>query len=86
MDRDRARVTAEAYGIRGRGWLRSGIRLLGIVAVLLGAYNLLLAPFLVTPELVTVYRDVAASLFVLPSPILADIALMAVGAVVAWFV
>jgi len=85
MDRERARVTAEAYGIRGRGWVRWGIRMLGIAAVLVGGYNVVFAPLLVTPELFTAYRAVIASLFVLPSPFVVDIALMALGATVAWF-
>jgi len=86
MDRERARVTAEAYGIRGRGWLRTLVRLVGIAAVLVGACNFLLAPFLVTPPLFVAYRSLLGSVFVLPTAFFADIGLMVVGAVVAWIV
>jgi uncharacterized membrane protein len=76
----------EAYGIRGKGWIRSTVRLLGIAAVLLGAYNFLASPFLVTPEFFTTYREIAGIVLIAPSPILSDIGLMVIGAVVAWFV
>lgn len=86
MDRDRIRVTAEAYGIRSRSWVRMIIRGAGIAAVLIGAYNLLLSPFLVSPEILTAYRSVVATVLVSSAPLLTDIVLMVVGAVVAWFI
>jgi len=86
MDRDRIRVTAEAYGIRSRGWVRTIIRGAGIVAVLIGAYNLLLSPLLISPEILTTYRNVVATVLVSSPPFFTDIALMVVGAVVAWFI
>jgi len=86
MDWQRIRVSMEAYGIRGKSWIRFIIRLLGIGAVLLGAYNFLVAPFLVTPEFFTAYRGISEVVLVAPSPFLSDIGLMVLGAVVAWFI
>lgn len=86
MDWERARVSLEAYGIRSRGWIRHIIRLVGIAAVIIGAYNFLLAPFLSAGALFTAYRDILGPLFTSSSPILPDVALMIGGAVVGWFV
>jgi hypothetical protein len=76
----------EAYGIRSRGWIRHVIRLVAICAVIIGAYNFLLAPFLSTGAILTAYRDLLAPLFTSSSPLLADLAMMIGGAVVGWFV
>jgi hypothetical protein len=86
MDRERIAVTAESYGIRSRGFLRTAVQVIGIVAVLVGAYNYLLAPIVATGPVATVYREVAFGQLAVASPMLADIALMAAGAIVAWIV
>lgn len=86
MDWERARVSIEAYGIRSRGWIRHIVRLVAIGAVIIGAYNFLLAPFLSAGPLLTAYRDILGPLFTSSSPLLPDVALMVVGAVVGWLV
>lgn len=83
---ERLKVSAEAYAIRGRGLSRTAVQLVGIAAVVIGAYNFLLAPAVVTGPVATIYRDVAGQFVRGQSAVLADIGLMAVGAVVAWFV
>lgn len=85
MDRERARITAEAYGIRSRGWLRAVLQVVGVAAVLVGAYNFLVAPYVVTGAVAPAYRDLAATVIAVPSQMLADILLMVIGAIVAWF-
>lgn len=82
MDTERLKITAETTAIRGRGWLRLVVRLLGIGLLLLGATNLLgfglwtgyrsLWPALAAPsEGVAVYA--------------ADFAVACVGAAIAHF-
>jgi len=55
---ERLKVSAEAYAIRGRGLSRTAVQLLGIGAVLLGAYNFLLEPFVVASVVLPIYREV----------------------------
>jgi len=86
MDRKRVRLSAEAYTIRGRGWVRLAVQLVGAAAMLIGAFNLLFADYVVWDAVLTVYRDVLGSVITYREDVLADIALMVVGAVLAWFV
>jgi hypothetical protein len=86
MDRERMAVTAESYGIRGRSLMRTAIQLLGVAAVLVGAFNYLLAPVVEAQAIITIYRTAAFDYLAFPSSMLADIALMVVGAIVAWSV
>lgn len=83
---ERLKVSAEAYAIRGRGLGRTAVQLLGIGAVLLGAYNFLLEPFVVASVILPIYREVFLGALAVEATMLADIALMVVGAILAWFV
>lgn len=47
--RRRLRSTALVAGIRTRGWLRNGIRLLALVTVVVAAYNAVFAPIATLP-------------------------------------
>lgn len=86
MDRERMAVAAESYGIRARSLMRTAIQLLGVAAVLVGAFNYLLAPVAEAGAIITIYRTAAFDHLAVPSAMLADIALMVVGAIVAWIV
>jgi hypothetical protein len=86
MDIERLKITAETTAIRGRGWLRLALRLVGIALVLLGAANMFGA------ELWTGYRGFfEAGVMVVGDPnrgrfiYVADIIVMTAGAVVAHF-
>jgi hypothetical protein len=78
-------TTAEVWYLRLRSHTRTLVRLLAIVCVLVGAYNLLLVPVFET-------STVAAAVYRPLVPVrgdveyVADIVLMTVGAVVAWWV
>lgn len=86
MDRERLRTTAEVSAIRGRGWLRTLLQLLGIAAVLVGAFNLILADFVVTDAIFTSYRGLLAGAFTFQEATFADLALLVAGAILAWVV
>ena len=83
MDWERLKITAEKTAIRGRGWVRLVIRLCGLVLVVAGGINLLLAesvlPFVI-------YRGVWVGLAGVPAWPLGDFLAIGVGAVVAHFV
>jgi hypothetical protein len=83
---ERLKVSAEAYAIRGRGLGRTAVQLLGIGAVVLGAYNFLLEPFVVASVILPVYREVILGVLAVEATMLADIALMVVGAILAWII
>lgn len=83
---ERLKVSAEAYAIRGRGLSRTAVQLLGIGAVLLGAYNFLLEPFVVASVVLPIYREVILGVLAVEATMLADIALMVVGAILGWVV
>lgn len=91
MDTERWRVNAETAAIRGRTLVRSVVQVAGVVAVLLGAYNLLLYPS-VGETLWVGYRSVLPMVTAAGSSdgggiiAVSDVILMAVGAVLAWFV
>jgi hypothetical protein len=84
MFRDHIVAHAEPYLIRGRSIARTTVQVVGILAVLVGAFNYLLAPALTTGPVLTVYRDVAFSVLAFNIASAADIGLMVVGAIVAW--
>jgi hypothetical protein len=62
------------------------VQLLGIGAVVLGAYNFLLEPFVVASVILPVYREVILGVLAVEATMLADIALMVVGAILAWII
>lgn len=84
MDIERLKIHAETTGVRGRGWVRFVISLFGVALLTVGGYNLLLAGLLVTPEFLTAYRPILAAPFVTESTVIADVAAIAVGTVIAW--
>ena len=85
MDTERWKITAETYAIRGRGWLRLAIRLVGIVLVIAGGANLLVgASGSLLP--VAIYRGVWTSLSGVAAWPLGDAVAIGVGAAVANFV
>jgi hypothetical protein len=78
---------SEVVWIRARHTIKSLVRIAGILLVLLGAYNMLLAPALLM-EPIAPYRQ---GLPILVSEqgggyFLGDVAIIAIGAVIAWFV
>lgn len=90
------RITAETAAVRGRGWLRTAVRTVGIVALLLGAFNGIIGPAAGAEALAPIYRTVLPThglvstgdqALVGPAITLwlADYALMAVGAALSWF-
>ena len=87
IDTERPRISLETVAIRTRGWIRLSLSLAGIALVLVGAWNLLLAPTLGTNPFLSEYRRFLLVLVVSDGGILhlADIVLVGVGAVVAWF-
>lgn len=85
MDLERARLAAEVYWVRARGWVRTLVRAVGVGFVLLGAFNLLVAPVVdITP--LAPYRAFG---IVLAYPhggyYLGDVVVIGCGAVLAWF-
>jgi len=85
MDWERTRTQAGITAVRMRARVRLAISLCGIALVLIGANNLLLAPTTSLPAVIEA-RQLMAALGVNSAAFLADIFLMAIGAVVAWFV
>lgn len=94
--RQEHRLRAETIAIRGRGWIRNAVRLVGLVAVLLGAFNGIFVPALGANAVFPMYRVllpgsgfVSTGSQALAGPAvtlyLADYALMGVGAVLGWF-
>jgi hypothetical protein len=86
MDWQRLRISAETTAIRVRSRVRLAIALVGIGLVLLGGYNLFGAP-LTDGVTLTFYRDVlvAVGLEEYAITYLAEVVVIAVGAVLAWF-
>jgi hypothetical protein len=83
MDTERLKITAETAAIRGRGWVRLVVRLVGIALVVIAGANLLLADS-IWP--VVVYRDAWVALAGIPAWPLGDFLAIGVGAAIAWFV
>jgi len=84
MDRERVAATAETYKIRSRGLLRTAVQIVGIAAVLIGAYNYLIAPMAVTGPVFIGYRGAVSNFLATPNPIIADMIIIVAGAIVAW--
>jgi len=82
MDTERLKITAETAAIRGRGWVRLVVRLLGIALVIIAGSNLLLADS-VWP--VVVYRDAWTAASGAPAWPVGDFVAIGVGAAVAHF-
>lgn len=84
---ERLKLDAETAGIRGRTLLRTTVQTLGVLAVLLGAWNLLAVPAVdsVEPVLAVVYATALGLADPIVSP-LAHVILIAAGAIAAWFV
>ena len=86
MDAERFAVTAEVAWIRVRGWLRVGLRLLGLGLVFLALFNLA-GPLLSTHSAFAPYRDPLVSVLSLEAgaAFVADVLLLGVGLIVAWW-
>ena len=82
MDTERLKITAETAAIRGRGWVRLVVRLVGIALVIIAGSNLLLAES-IWP--VVVYRDLWATTTGAPAYPVGDFVAIGVGAAVAHF-
>jgi hypothetical protein len=83
MDAERLKITAETAAIRGRGWVRLLVRLVGIALVIVAGANLLLAES-IWP--VAVYRDAWTAATGAPAYPLGDFVAIGAGAAVAHFV
>lgn len=82
------RTTLSIYYLRLRTQFKTVLRLIGLTAVLFGAYNMLIVPFLAT-ESWAPYRVLGSVLVgteLLSAVYLGDVALIAVGAVVVWWI
>jgi hypothetical protein len=75
----RARVTAEVQWNRGGALTRTLLRSLGVVMVLIGAYNLLLFGFLAGES------GIFGFYYAVFPPFFGDIVFMAIGASITWF-
>jgi len=82
MDAERWKITAETAAIRGRGWVRLVVRLVGIAFVVVAGANLLFADS-VWP--VVVYRDAWAAATGAPAWPVGDFVMIGVGAAIGWF-
>jgi len=82
MDTERLKITAETAAIRGRGWVRLVVRLVGIALVVIAGSNLLLAES-IWP--VVVYRNVWVAATGAPAWPVGDFVAIGVGAAVAHF-
>jgi hypothetical protein len=80
-------LTLEIWGIRCRGWLRTGMRAFALAIVLLGGYNLLAAP-LVGEAFLSEYRSLWSAMYLAENSAyyLADLLILVLGTIVAWFV
>jgi hypothetical protein len=85
MDWERARITADVYTLKLKAKLRFLLQFLGIGALLLAAFNMLIAPatayaaFAPYRTQTLVGGGESGAVF-----FLADVALMAIGAIVVW--
>jgi len=82
MDIERWKVNAETAAIRGRGWVRNLVRLLGIALVVIAGVNLLVAES-IWP--VVVYRELWVAVTAAPAYPVGDVVAIGVGAAVAHF-
>lgn len=86
MDTESLSITAETTAIRARAWARLGIRLFGVIVLLVGAHNLLLSGMTET-VLFGGYRAMADTIVLSDGGVVgfADVVAMAFGAALAWF-
>jgi len=86
MDWERARITADVYGMRAKAKLLLVVQLAGLALVLLAAHNLLFAQMLNTPVWApyrifgAVYSSQKEVAF-----FVGDVVAMAVGAAIVWW-
>ena len=87
MDVENLNISLETTAVRTRGWVRFGLSVVGVALVLLGAWNLLLAPTLGIAPLFPEYRRFLPATVVSDGGVvrLADVALMGIGAIAGWF-
>jgi hypothetical protein len=86
MDFERVKLNAEIYGTRAKAKLRLVLQIAGIALVILGAYNLLIAPAMQT-ELWAPYR-MFGSVYSSKEEVgfyIGDFVAMAAGAAVVWW-
>lgn len=85
MITERIKVSAESYWIRSRGWLRTLFQTVGVGLVLIGAANMLFGVGLLTAyrELLPMAATVGTAGDV-SAVAIADVVLMAVGAIITW--
>jgi hypothetical protein len=86
MNWERLKISAQTTGIRLRARARLLTQLVGIAAVLLGAFNMLVVPAVGVEPVATAYRGLAgvAAVGDRGVVVVADVGLMAAGAVVSW--
>jgi hypothetical protein len=81
------RVTAEVAGLKTRGRLLTLVRFAGLLLVLIGGYNMLLAPLVASPPLLAdVYVPLLVEHVGAGVGLLSHITIITIGAVVVWFV
>jgi hypothetical protein len=83
MDTERLKITAETAAIRGRGWVRLVVRLVGLALVIAGGLNLILVEWVLP---VVIYRGVWVEVAGVAAWPLGDFLAIGVGAAVAHFV
>jgi len=86
MNWERAKITATTTAVRARAKLRVLVQLVGLAAIALGAWNMLVVPSAGVEPVAAGYRSVAGVAAVGDQAIvaIADVGLMAAGAMVAW--
>jgi len=86
MNVDRLAVTGEVAWIRARGWLRVGVRLIGLALVFLALFNLV-GPAFTSHTAVAPYRAPIVSTLSLnaSSAFITDLLVLGVGLVMAWW-
>jgi hypothetical protein len=82
MDTERWKIATEVAAIRGRGWVRLLVRLVGLAIVIAGGLNLLLAESILP---VVIYRGLWVDAVGGSAWPLADVVAIAVGAAIAHF-
>lgn len=87
MDIERLKATLEVFYLRLKGLVRGVVRLVGICLVLLGGYNLLIAPFFTGTPILLLYTTLGLTVPAVPFATFEyDVLLIGVGAATTWFV
>lgn len=86
MVSEKLKITVETTAIRTRGWIRFSLAVVGVAAVLLAAFNMLLAPASGEAAILAGYRSYFEAVAVSDGGVihLADVGLMGLGAILAW--